>query len=85
MTSCESIARERRDLAPGSGVNPGCEVIEGSVIIDDTEIFSPLFIVIGDDAIVGSNGATVLCPNDDLFSFERFLPFSLPIVGSFLS
>ena len=70
MKRCSSVALERTVLAPGSSVNPGCEVVEGSVVIKGRETFAPLFVHIGDDAIVGSNGATVICPADDLYSFE---------------
>ena len=70
MKRCSSVALEKMYLAPGSSVNPGCEVIEGSVIIKDRETFAPFFVHVGDNAIVGSNGATVLCPTDDLYSFE---------------
>ena len=69
MKRCSSVAPERTVLAPGSSVNPGCEVVEGSVIINGKEIFASFFVHIGDDAIVGSNGATVICPVDDLYSF----------------
>ena len=70
MKRCSSVALERITLAPGSSVNPGCEVVEGSVIINGKEIFAPLFVHIDDDAIVGSNSATVICPTDELYSFE---------------
>ena len=70
MKRCSSVAPERIVFAPESSVNPGGEVVEGSVIINGKEIFAPLFVHIDDDAIVGSNGATVICPVDDLYSFE---------------
>ena len=70
MKICSSVAPERTVLAPGSSVNPGCEVIVGSVIIKGKETFAPLFVHVGDDAIAGSNGATVICHADDLYSFE---------------
>ena len=70
MKRCSSVALERTVLAPGSSVNPGCEVVEGSVIIKGKETFAPLFVHVGDNAQVGPNGATVICPTDDLYSFE---------------
>ena len=48
MKKCSSVALERIKLAPGSSVNPGCEVIEGSLTINGNETHAPFFVHVGD-------------------------------------
>tara|TARA_Y100000034_G_scaffold134530_1_gene203214 strand:+ start:1222 stop:2922 length:1701 start_codon:yes stop_codon:yes gene_type:complete len=66
-------------LSPGDIVSAGCELLngtslldghEGSIIINNGAIFPPYIVGYSQNAVVGPNGAVVMCPTDNAFSFN---------------
>jgi hypothetical protein len=78
---CGSIAGQRVSLGPGSNIISGCELIDGSALINainlgegGTEVFPPVFFSDEDlVAYASDDGATVIWPEtgNDVYQYSR--------------